>query len=207
MNVFSRHRYGYTLVELLLYLSLFSIICTTLVSVYIATQNARVQQQSIALVEQRGTLLLSMMTKTIRRSEVVISPVTNATGSTLVLQMSPNAEYPTLLTRTSTGDLVLVQKITKTSLLDSGITSTKFMAKNVSDTAVFLSFDLSTTIPSVPPTVFTRHFESTITLNPDDTRDGGGCGTCPAPTCTNHVKQWYYCESQTCTLSTVSIEC
>lgn len=200
-------RAGYTLVELLLYLALFSIISMTLVSVYIATQDARVQQQSVALVEQRGALLLSMITKTIRRAEVILTPAQSTSGSILALQMAPNAEYPTIIARTATGELLLVQKITLTSLLDDGVTVSSFTTQNVGGTAVFLSFDLSTVIPSVPPKTYTRHFESTVTLNPDDSTNGGDCGTCPGPVCANHIYEWYHCVSQTCTLSTTTLDC
>lgn len=202
-----RIRTGYTLVELLLYLSLFSIISMTLVSVYIATQDARVQQQSVALVEQRGSLLLRAMSNTVRRAEAVTSPVAGATGSMLALQMSQNAENPTLIVRTSTGNLVLIQKITQTALLDSGIIVEQFVARNIGGTSIFLSLDLSTTIPSVPPKVFTRHFESTVALNPDDTHDGGGCGSCTPPVCTDHLLRWYHCDNQVCTLSTTTLDC
>lgn len=198
---------GYTLVELLLYLSLFSIISITLVSVYIATQDARVQQQSVSAVEQRGSLLLSMMSTTIRRAEVILSPANNESGAILALQMSPNAEYPTILARTSTGNLVLGQKITLTPLLDSSITASGFVVRNIAGSAIFFSFDLHTSVPTVPPKIYTRHFESTVTLNPDDQTESGGCSSCPAPSCINHIYQWYHCVSQTCTLSTTTLGC
>lgn len=199
-------RAGFTLLETLLFFGIVGIISVTFVSVYIATQEARVRQQAIAEVEQRGALLLSTMTKTIRRAEAVLLPAANQTGSILALQMRGNGEFPTIFTRNGSG-MAIVQKTTTGSLLNTRSRVGSFTAQNVEGTAVFFSFVLTTTVPSIPPSPYSRRFEATVSLFPDHELEAGGCGSCSVPTCANGVLQWHHCQSDVCTVSTTTLPC
>ncbi len=179
----------------------------TIVAVYIATQEARIRQRSIAEMEQAGTELLSTMTKSIRRAEKVLSPETNGTGSILTLQMASNSEYPIIFARTASGNLVNVEKTLISELLTSRVTISNVSFRNVADANVAYAFDLTIVIPTVVPTPYTRTFGATVTLFPDDQSEAGGCGTCTAPVCANHEYIWYHCDNGACAESDKVIGC
>jgi type II secretory pathway pseudopilin PulG len=201
-----RSRNGFTMVETLLFFGIVGLMSTTLVAVSIATQEARVRQRYIAEAEQGGAQALDTIVKSIRKAESILTPASGLTGAILALGMTQNAEYPTIVA-VSGGNLLLVQKETKSLLLSSRITIQNLNMKNVNETAVNVSFDVHTLIPTVPPKPYVRHFESTVGLFPDDTTSAGGCGTCPVPTCTSHEYRWSVCVSGTCTLSAESLAC
>ena len=69
-----RHSAGFSLLETTLFLGIFSIIAGTIVAVFLSTQNARVQQLSVARVEQEGTQIVAALGKTIRRAERIVPP-------------------------------------------------------------------------------------------------------------------------------------
>ena len=202
-----RLRSGFSLLETVLFLGILSIMSGTIVAVYIATQESRIRQRAVAELEQTGTELLSSMTKNIRRAEKVLAPATNATGSILALQMASSGEYPMIFAQNAVANLVYVQKTGTSSLLSSHVTISKLVFRNVGDTNVAYSFDLSMTIPTVVPKLYTRSFAATVTLFPDDQSEAGGCGTCTAPVCTNHQYIWYHCDNGTCAQSDLTIAC
>jgi len=200
-------RIGFSLLELILFLGILSIIAGTLTAVSISTQEVRIRQQYIAEVEQRGTQLLETMAKTIRRSETVLLPLSEQTGALLALQMAANAEEPTLITSTASGNLILVQKTSMFPLLSENVHVQNLSFQNFGNTNVVLSFDLETTIPLPQAVLYTRHFETTATLFPDDQSEAGGCGSCPLPLCVDHQEQWYYCSNEVCTLAGSTFAC
>jgi type II secretory pathway pseudopilin PulG len=200
-------RAGFTLLETLLFLGILSIMSVTIVMVFLSTQEARVRQKSIAAVEQSGTQVVELMTKNVRRAEQVLAPASGSTGSVLTLQMALNSEYPTIFSRVGSGNLLLVQRSLTSALLQSNLHISNLVFRNVNNTNVYMSFILSTTIPTIPPSVYTRTFQSTATLYPDDQSESGGCGTCPSPSCNNHLYEWYICESGTCQSSATTFAC
>lgn len=195
------------MLEMILFLGILGIIIGTVMAVSISTEEARIRQQSIAEVEQRSAQIIEAMTTAIHRSEAILLPESNRTGSILALQMGVNSEFPTMFTGTSTGNILLIQKTTIFPLLSTRLKADKVQFRNVNDTSIQLSFDISTVIPLVQPVLFTRHIEATATLFPDDLGQAGGCGSCPLPVCQNHLEQWYACESDTCMLSLSTFAC
>ncbi len=200
-------RRGFSMLEVILFIGILAIIMGTVIAVVISTNESRIRQRSVAEVEQRGTQLLETLSKNIRRAEAVLIPIGNLTGSILALQTGLNAEFPTILTSTSTGGLLLIQKNDVFQLLGSTITISNLTFRNIGNTNVTFGFDLHAKIPLVTPVTYTRHFDGTATLFPDDQSQAGGCGSCAAPSCVSHQYQWYQCEADTCTLSTSTFAC
>jgi type II secretory pathway pseudopilin PulG len=201
------YRPAFSLVELILFFGIFAIIATTLTTVYLATQDARIRQQYIAEVEQRGTQLMDAFGKIIRRAEVVMIPASGQSGSLLALQMAINTEYPTILSQTSSGNILLVQKTSTSSLVGPRLTVKNMSFVNIGGSNVVFAFDIQTTIPTIPPKLYSRHFEGTATLFPVDIGNAGGCGSCPIPSCNGGYYRWYHCLSDVCTLSAVTFPC
>lgn len=202
-----RLKNGFTLVELLLFLGLSAIMSGTLVSVYIATQETRVRQQGIAGVEQRGTQIVELIAKNIRRAEAVIAPPIGKTGSVLALQMGLNSEFPTIIAGTGSGNMLFIQKTSTAALLTDRIRMTNFMATNIGSDAAAFSFELTALIPSVPPSTYTKRFAGSTVLLPDNVSDAGGCGSCAAPSCVNKEYRWEHCANDVCMASTVTFAC
>ncbi len=201
-----RLRTGTTLLEVMLFLGILGIMSSTIVGVLITTQQSRVRQSAVSSVDQAGAELLGAMTRTIRRAEKIISPASGATGSILTLQMALNAEYPTMLAKQGSG-MTIVQKTGTSALLDSKVSVSDVSFRNVGGSNVYFSFTISTIIRIIPPATYSRKFNGTVTLFPDDQSEAGGCGTCAAPTCTNHRYIWNHCENGTCSPSDNTIPC
>jgi len=197
---------GISLLETALFLGILSIMATTITAVFISSQEARVLQNSISNLEDEGTQLLGRLSKTIRRAETIIFPLTNQTGSTLVLQMASNDEFPTIIMASNSG-MVLAQKSETSALLSTNITLSHLSFRNVGSSNVWFSFTLSTLIPTIKNRTYSRVFKGTSTLFPDDQSNAGGCGSCPAPACINHAFTWYVCELDICTQSDTTIPC
>lgn len=81
---------GFTLIELLLYIAIISTLLVA-VSLFLSLAlSARVKNQSIAEVNQQGTMLLEKITTTLRGASAITSPAAGATGTTLNVA-TPNA--------------------------------------------------------------------------------------------------------------------
>ncbi len=197
---------GFTMVETLLFLGILAIMSTMIIGVLLSSQDARVRQQGIASLEQRGTQVLDSLTRRIRRAEAILYPAVGSTGSLVTLQMAMNAEHPTIFTRSGT-NLMMIEKTDKTFVFSGPIAVSNLVFRNVSGGSVAVSFDLTATLQLPRPQYYRRHFEGNVTLFPDDQSESGGCSTCPAVTCQSHVYRWYYCTNDVCTQSDETIPC
>jgi type II secretory pathway pseudopilin PulG len=201
-----RSRAGITLVETLLFLGILAIMGSVVVGVILSTQTARIRQQSIAALEQRGNQVLQSLTRRIRRAEAVLYPAAGATGSIISLQMAINSEHPTIFSSTG-GNLLQIEKTDQDFIFSGPVTVTNLVFRNIGGASVTVGFDLTATIPLPKPQLYRRHFEGNVTLFPDDQSESGGCGTCPAVTCQNHQYRWYYCSNDVCTQSSEYVGC
>ncbi|MEK9173256.1 MAG: hypothetical protein AAB594_01630 [Patescibacteria group bacterium] len=87
---------GFTLVEIILYVSIASVMLT-LISIFIAaTLESRVKSQTIAEVEQGGAQAIDIITQTIRNSVSINSPTTSTTGGALSLGVIDPLKNPTI---------------------------------------------------------------------------------------------------------------
>ncbi len=199
-------RPGFTLVETMLFVGILAIMGGMIVGVLMSSQEARIRQQGIALLEQRATQVLQSVTRRVRRGEAVLYPDAGSTGSILVLQMAVNAEHPTIFAN-SGGNLLLIEKTDAQQLLGEPLALTHLLFRNVGGRSVAISFDISTTIRLPTPQTYRRHFDATVTLFPDDEPESGGCAVCPAVTCAGHEYNWYYCDNDVCSQSGSTIAC
>jgi type II secretory pathway pseudopilin PulG len=96
------HQAGYTLIELLLYISIISILFSSVMVFYDASLKARVKNQSILEVEQQGKQIMDTITQAIRSADSITAPTAGNTGSQLTLAMPSSAANPTILGIAST---------------------------------------------------------------------------------------------------------
>ena len=145
-----RVRSGTSLVELLLFLAFFSLVSGVVVALLFSSNEQRVRQETIALVDQTGIQLLQSMTRRIRRAERIIDPLQGETGSLLFLQMAQDGENPTIIAQGS-GVILVAEADTVRPMTGSGnIIATNFLVRNTSPDSsrqsVAISFVLSRTI-------------------------------------------------------------
>ncbi len=206
-------RSGFSLLEMMLFLGIVSMMSLTLVSVFISTQDSRIRQQGVAALEQRGGQILQTLTRRIRRAETILSPRTPETGGILTLQMAQNTENPTIFF-SSGSNLYIVEKTTISPVLNDRLQMFNLRFTNIANQSVLISFDLAIQLELPQKIIYKRHFESAVTLFTQNRWFEGGCNappfnpvtTCtPVQTCVNHIYLWKYCDIGVCaTSSTVN---
>lgn len=88
---------GFTVIELLLYVSIAAIILL-LTSVFLAgLLQSRVKNQTVAEVEGQGLQVMQIITKTVRNAENITSPTEGASEDALALDVIEIAQDPTII--------------------------------------------------------------------------------------------------------------
>ena len=192
-------RQGFTIVELLLFLAIFSIVAVVMLPMLYATVETRMRQQTIELVEDNANQALQQIERRIRNAERIIAPAMGSTGSVLVLQMASGSLNPTII-GAQTGALLVIEYDLRRTLTSSQVAISKFIVRNTSSDddapSASFSFTVSRTIRLQMPHTYTRLFEAAATLHPADDPQGD-CG-CSAASCSDGVVTWYVCSGGTC---------
>src|SRR3989338_405637 len=87
---------GFTLVELLLYVSITAIILLATSGFLFMLLEARIKNQTIAEVEQQGLQVMQLITQTARNAEAVTSPAVGTSASSLTLDVVTVVSDPTV---------------------------------------------------------------------------------------------------------------
>jgi hypothetical protein len=74
-----RTQKGVTLVELLLYMGIFTILLTTLTSIFVSALDVQSESQATSSVEQDGNYILARLSYDIHRAQSIAIPATNGT--------------------------------------------------------------------------------------------------------------------------------
>lgn len=203
-------RSGTTLIELIIYLAILSmIIGTALPMLFSATEN-RLLQQTVSIVEQNGTQILQNISQNVRLSERILSPAIGQSGSVLALSTASGGLNPIII-GSSSGSVVIVEHYTRELISSSQVAITDFVVKNtstsVSRPSVNISFRASRTIRLQQPHSYSRRFETLVNLLPDDVPYVDGC-SCALPACASaDLYQWQVCETGVCVGASTSLEC
>lgn len=94
-------RNGFTLMELLLYVSLSAFVLFALVMFVSSLLEARVRNQTIATVDGEGNRVISLITQTVRNSIAINSPAIGAESDVLSLNTGIGANDPTVFSLVS----------------------------------------------------------------------------------------------------------
>lgn len=78
---------GFTLIEILLYMSLISIMLFVVSDFYFLTIKSRVKNQTISEVEQQGAQVIQIITQTARNAENITSPGNGGSAAFLTLDV------------------------------------------------------------------------------------------------------------------------
>ncbi|MDP2789798.1 MAG: prepilin-type N-terminal cleavage/methylation domain-containing protein [bacterium] len=97
----SRQVRGFTLVELLLYVALTTIMVGTISVFLFMTLQVRVKNQVINEVEQQGQQAMQRITQVIRNATDITAPVQGASGASTTLVVTPTGNSPTVFALTA----------------------------------------------------------------------------------------------------------
>src|SRR5262245_23945386 len=92
----AQNKTGYTLIELLLYVSIVGILLTATVMFVGSVMSARVKTQSIAEVEQQGTFIMDYISQTIRNADSITTPTAGNSAAGLTLAVPTGVLSPTV---------------------------------------------------------------------------------------------------------------
>ncbi len=203
-----RNRPGTTLVELLIFLAIMSMVVgVTLPMLFSAVEN-RLLQQTISVVEQNGTQAVQNMGLKIRNAETILYPAAGQTGKYLVLQTGSGGTNPTIIGVLS-GSVVIIQHSIKETISTAQVGIDQFFVRNTSTSAtsqsVAISFRANRTIRLQSPRSYTQRFDTVVGLLQDD-RQAGYCN-CPPVTCAGTNMEWYVCDSGVCEYASTNMQC
>lgn len=100
---FKTKQSGLTLIELLLYIAIFSVIITAIVSVAISATAQRIRNDVVAEVDYQGEATMSYITQTIRNAQSVNSPIANNSSASISVNTIISANNPTVFDGVSDG--------------------------------------------------------------------------------------------------------
>lgn len=126
---------GFTLVEMVLYVSLFSIILLAVSTFLTDLLSSRVRSQSITEVNQQGLQTMSLITQTIRNGRSIQVPAIGTSSSTLSITTATPILNPTVF-NLATGTIRIKEGSNSAiSLTNSRISVSNLLFENVSSSS------------------------------------------------------------------------
>lgn len=131
MRIF-RSQKGFTLVEMVLYVAICSILLAT-ISVFLSfLLEARVRSQAITEVNQQGFQVMSLITQTIRNGRSIEVPAISTSSSSLFLTTKDSLLNPTVFYLSSSTLVIKEGTKSPVSLTNSRVQVTDLLFENVS---------------------------------------------------------------------------
>lgn len=135
MKFYLRNIKGFSLVEMILYVAISSVILLSLSLLLTSLLSSRLKSQSIADVDQQGMQVLQLITQTVRNAKSVDFPPIGATSTSLSVSVGDPMLSPTVF-----GVVDGTVRITEGSnppiaLSNSHITFSSFVFYNISSTS------------------------------------------------------------------------
>lgn len=141
---------GFTLVEVILYVGIFSLIISGIVGLAALSIAQRTKNQTRADLDYQGQAVMSLITKSIRQAKSVTSPSPGSSDSTLTLAMNDPSVDPTIfddLNHASFDSVEINEAGTTSQLTNSRVTlsNLKFSNMSVGSTtnSIMVQFDLT----------------------------------------------------------------
>lgn len=205
----SRFHTGFTLIEVLFFMVIFAMVLMVMLPLLFSATEARLRQQTIALVENNGAQVIQSIARRARNTERILKPVAGSTGAVLALQHASSELHPTIF-GVQTGSLVVIERDSKHQITTDQVAMIDFVVRNTSVTSNQQSFSyiftISRTIRLEQPHTYERRFQGAVTLHPDDTPQSGGCA-CGVPSCTGGIYSWNVCSASSCASRSAAMTC
>jgi prepilin-type N-terminal cleavage/methylation domain-containing protein len=137
---------GFTLIEMLVYVAIFSIIVGALVSFMLLMSQSRINNQIVLEVNGQGTEVVRVITQALRNAVNINTPATSTSASLLSINTTLASTTPTTFTITS-GVLYKTEGINPSvALTNSKVIVSNLNFSNLSKTATFGTVRVSFTI-------------------------------------------------------------
>lgn len=130
--IVNNNKSGLTLIELLLYIAIFSIIITAVVSVGISATAQRVRNNAVAEVDYQGEAVMSYITQTIRNSQTLNSPTPNNASENISINTINSANNPTVFDSVSDGARQRIRVREGSPTVDNYLTNNRVTVTNIS---------------------------------------------------------------------------
>lgn len=138
---------GYTLVELILYIATISILLTTVSVFFVFTANSRQKARIINEVDHQGTYAMEYITRSIRNADVINSPASGSSATTLSLGTDYPSTSPTIFSLSSGSLQVEEGGGAASPLTDSKVTISGLLFENLTkpdtDGSIQVTFTVS----------------------------------------------------------------
>lgn len=166
-----QHPKGFTLVELLLYVALTTIMVGTISAFLFMTLQVRVKSQVISEVEQQGQQAVQRIAQVIRNATDITTPVQGASGSSVTLTVTPSGSSPTVFDLVA-GTLRITEGTgSPTALTNDRVTASALTFSNLSRSASSHDLRIQFTLTAVNSSGrneydFTKTFITTAHVRP-----------------------------------------
>ncbi len=123
---------GYTLIELLLYISIVGVLLTTATIFFGTVADARIKNQTISEVNQQGVAVLELIAQTVRNANTITAPSAGTTANSLTVTV-PNASLsPTIINLNGTTLQIKEGAASAVPLTNSKVQVSTLQFKNLS---------------------------------------------------------------------------
>jgi len=143
---------GFTLIEVLLYVAIFSVIIGGIVSLAFLSTAARAQNQTRADLNYQGEAVMALLVQSIHQAQAITAPVPGSSASSLTLAMSDSTVDPTIFDTVSRsgynaveineGSLPTQNDLTNSSISVSNLKFTN-MSVGSTNSSILIQFDLT----------------------------------------------------------------
>lgn len=169
----SRLRPGATLIELLLFIVIVSMVGTVVVNLLFQSTEARILQETQAQVEQNGAQMLQQIAEVMRNGSRILYPSqAGSTGAMLSVEKA-GYEYPVVFSL-SGGYMQRSEGPTSNYISSDQVSVTDFVVTSTSvgegEQSVFIRFTVSRVIRLSAPRSYIRVFEGSFSLYADEAR-------------------------------------
>lgn len=160
---------GYTLIELLLYVSMIGILLGGVTTFFAMATEARVKNQSISEVNDQGVYAMDIITQTVRNATDITTPTAGITGSSLTLTVPTGSLSPTVFSLSGTTLQIKEGAAAAVSLTSSKVQVTALSIKNLTRSGTHGIVQVSLTLSRVNTTGrneydYQRTFTTSVSL-------------------------------------------
>jgi prepilin-type N-terminal cleavage/methylation domain-containing protein len=145
----SNHQAGYTLIELLMYISIVGTLLTGAALFMSTMTEARVKNQSISEVNEQGMLAMEQMTRIIRNADSITAPAAGSSANQLTLAVPTGSLSPTILNLSTNTLQIKEGAATAVALTNSKVQVTTLSFKNVTRTSTPGAIQITMTLARV----------------------------------------------------------
>lgn len=137
---------GFTLLELLLYISIVSSMLLVLSYFFVGTASTKISNQVENNVNQQASFIMDTMLQSIRNSDSVTAPAANSTASQLTLAVPASANTPTIFALSGSAATIKEGSASAIPLTSSSVIVSNLTFKNTMRTGTPGSIQVSFTL-------------------------------------------------------------